>query len=90
VSALLAMDRTTVTAMLKPLKRRGLVAVKSDPADRRGRLLGLTAAGRALLAAALPLWRREHAATVARIGKAEAARLPARLAAIAATEAGSA
>src|SRR5256885_12459661 len=63
VAALLAMDRTTLTANLKPLERRGLVKVTVDAADRRGRRLALTAPGRALLAAASPLWKREHAAT---------------------------
>src|ERR1700704_7056992 len=63
VASLLAMDRTTLTANLKPLERRGLVKVTVDPADRRGRRLTLTASGRALLAAASPLWKREHAAT---------------------------
>lgn len=58
VASLLAMDRTTLTANLKPLERRGLVEVAADPADRRGRLLKLTAAGRDLLAEAMPLWRR--------------------------------
>src|ERR1700694_4243128 len=33
VAALLAMDRTTVTAAIKPLERRGLVAVAADPGD---------------------------------------------------------
>lgn len=63
VSALLAMDRTTLTANLKPLVRRGLVAVTDDPSDRRSRLMTLTAAGRAVLAAAVPLWREAQAAT---------------------------
>jgi DNA-binding MarR family transcriptional regulator len=62
VAALLAMDRTTLTAALKPLQRRGLVNVATDPADRRGRRLTLTPKGRDLLAAALPIWQREHAA----------------------------
>ena len=62
VAALLAMDRTTLTANLKPLERRGLVEVMVDPADRRSRRLVLTAAGRALLATAMPLWRDTHAA----------------------------
>ena len=62
VAALLAMDRTTLTASLKPLERRGLVAVTVDPADRRSRRLALTPAGRVALTAALPLWEREHAA----------------------------
>ncbi|MCR0981693.1 MarR family winged helix-turn-helix transcriptional regulator [Roseomonas populi] len=67
VAALLGMDRTSLTAMLKPLERRGLVRVEPDPADRRGRLLHLTAEGHAALAAALPLWQAAHAAVEARI-----------------------
>ncbi|RAI57353.1 MarR family winged helix-turn-helix transcriptional regulator [Roseicella frigidaeris] len=62
VARLLAMDRTTLTAALKPLEREGLVLVAPDPADRRSRQLRLTAAGHARLAAALPLWRATHAA----------------------------
>lgn len=61
VASLLAMDRTTLTANLKPLMRRGLVRTEVDPDDRRGRLLGLTDAGRSLLAAATPIWERTHA-----------------------------
>lgn len=60
VAALLAMDRTTLIAALKPLERRGLVAVAVDETDRRVRRLVLTEAGRARLAAALPLWRAAH------------------------------
>jgi DNA-binding MarR family transcriptional regulator len=63
VSALLGMDRTTLTANLKPLERRGLMTVTVDAADRRGRRMALTPAGRALLAAAVPLWERTQAAT---------------------------
>ncbi|MGB9649168.1 MAG: MarR family transcriptional regulator [Stellaceae bacterium] len=61
VSALLAMDRTTLTANLKPLERRGLIAATVDDADKRTRRLALTPAGRALLRAAVPAWRRTHA-----------------------------
>jgi DNA-binding transcriptional ArsR family regulator len=42
LAALLAMDRTTLTANLKPLERRGLVEAIADPKDRRARLLRLT------------------------------------------------
>lgn len=62
VAALLAMDRTTLTANLKPLERRGLVEVRVDEADRRSRLLTLTAPGRTLLSAALPVWEQAQAA----------------------------
>lgn len=61
VAELLAMDRTSLTAMLKPLTRRGLVSVTPDPDDGRTRLLHLTDHGRALLARALPIWKRLHA-----------------------------
>lgn len=61
VAALLAMDRTTLTAALKPLERRGLVKVSIDKKDKRGRRLTITAAGRALLSKAFPLWTRAHA-----------------------------
>ena len=61
VAALLAMDRTTLTAALKPLERRGLIASSPDPHDRRSRLVALTPAGRSLLARAVPVWHETHA-----------------------------
>ena len=61
VAALLAMDRTTLTANLKPLERRRLVKTMADPKDRRARLLQLTPNGRAVLAVAVPIWRHLHA-----------------------------
>ena len=59
---LLAMDRTTVTALLKALMRRGLVTVEAGAEDRRTRRAAVTPAGRAVLVEALPIWRAEHAA----------------------------
>jgi DNA-binding MarR family transcriptional regulator len=59
-ASFLAMDRTTLTAALKPLERRGLVTVAVDEEDRRARRLALTEAGRALLARAMPIWVDEH------------------------------
>lgn len=60
VASLLAMDRTTLTAALKPLERRGLLTSAADPKDRRARVLSLTEAGRSVLAQAVPIWTREH------------------------------
>jgi DNA-binding MarR family transcriptional regulator len=60
VAKLLAMDRTTLTAALKPLERKGWVKVTEDPKDRRSRLLHLTQDGRKALASAVPIWRRIH------------------------------
>ncbi|WP_434733657.1 MarR family winged helix-turn-helix transcriptional regulator [Rhizobium sp. YTUHZ044] len=62
VAALLAMDQTTLTAALKPLQRKGWVTVMENPKDRRGRLLSLTAEGKAVLITALPIWESTHAA----------------------------
>jgi DNA-binding MarR family transcriptional regulator len=75
VAALLAMDRTTLTAALKPLERRGLVKIATDPEDRRGRRLHLTGEGRALLASAMPVWEKTHRATEALLGDGDADRL---------------
>ncbi|MCO6185671.1 MarR family winged helix-turn-helix transcriptional regulator [Rhizobium sp. L1K21] len=60
VAELLAMDRTTLTAALKPLEKNGLVAIKPDEKDRRSRRLHLTEDGKALLSKALPIWIEEH------------------------------
>lgn len=67
VADLLAMDRTTLTAALKPLERRGLVRTAPSPQDRRTRLLILTEAGKQSLAAAVPVWRETHAAIESRL-----------------------
>ena len=51
------MDRTTLTANLRPLERRGLLKVSVDPDDRRRRAIALTPAGRKLLGVAVPVWK---------------------------------
>ena len=61
VAELLAMDRTTLTAALKPLERRGLLTVEADPKDKRSRRIRLTGKGHAALLRALPKWRETHA-----------------------------
>jgi DNA-binding MarR family transcriptional regulator len=60
VAALLAIDRTTLTAALKPLERRRLLKILTDSEDRRARLLTLTPKGMALLTQALPVWESVH------------------------------
>lgn len=62
----LAMDRTTLTAYLKPLQRRGLVQVDAPPEDARSRVLSLTEAGREVLKVAYPLWRKAQEETLER------------------------
>jgi DNA-binding MarR family transcriptional regulator len=75
VASLLAMDRTTLTAALKPLERRGLVKVLVDEKDRRSRLMKLTAKGRALLSRAVPIWEQTHIALEKRLADADPRRL---------------
>ena len=82
VAALLAMDRTTLTAALKPLERRRLVKVKADPADKRARLLTLTPAGRSLLESAAPIWKETHAEIERNLPRANAEELRADLRAL--------
>lgn len=60
VARVLGMDRTTLTANIKPLERRGLVHSLPDETDRRSRRLALTETGEALLAEAVPIWRATH------------------------------
>jgi DNA-binding MarR family transcriptional regulator len=75
VASLLAMDRTTLTAALKPLHRRALINIASDPTDRRARLLTLTPKGRRLLARAVPIWKSTHLAVERVLGDGEPDRL---------------
>jgi DNA-binding MarR family transcriptional regulator len=70
VASLLGMDRTTLTAALKPLEQRGLVATGADPKDRRSRLLSLTTEGQDVLASAVPIWIDTHAAIEALLDEA--------------------
>jgi len=67
----LAMDRTTITANLKPLERRGLVTVRRDDNDSRVKLVALTGAGRSLLAKCVQHWQAANEAVRARVGANE-------------------
>ncbi len=71
VASLLGMDRTTLTAALKPLQRRRLLKTTVDPEDRRSRILALTPKGRSLLARAVPIWQKTHLAIEARLPDAD-------------------
>jgi DNA-binding MarR family transcriptional regulator len=75
VADLLAMDRTTLTAAIKLLARRGLVSASADPKDRRSRLLKLTRRGRAVLADAVSIWEQTHAALEQALPTSDADRL---------------
>jgi DNA-binding MarR family transcriptional regulator len=75
VASLLAMDRTTLTAALKPLQRRRLIKITTVHDDHRTRLLEMTPRGKKLLARAVPVWTSTHAAVESRLGAGEPDRL---------------
>ena len=75
VASLLGMDRTTLTAALKPLQRRGLLKITTNAADRRGRTITLTPNGHKLLAHAVPVWRNVHAVIEALLPEGDPDRL---------------
>lgn len=75
----LAMDRTTLTAALKPLERRGLISILPDPKDSRSKRLALTGKGRSLLVEAVPVWRATHDVVDAELASPDPAQLRADL-----------
>lgn len=83
VAALLGMDRTTLTAALKPLERRGFVEVVPGERDRRSRLLLLTRAGQEALARGVPIWELTHGKVEAGLAEGDADRLRLELASLA-------
>lgn len=68
VAVALSMDRTTLTAHLKPLQLRGFVEVAADPNDRRARRLRLTQAGRTVLAPATKILEQTQTAITRDLG----------------------
>ena len=75
VAELLGMDRTTLTAAARVLYGRGLLTVDAEVADKRSKVLRLTAEGRRVLAAAVPIWTRVHGEIERGLGDGEAKRL---------------
>ena len=60
LSGLTSLDETTLTRNLRPLVKSGWVAVRAGE-DRREKLVTITDAGTAKLAAARPAWERAQA-----------------------------
>jgi len=58
----LGMDRTTVTANLKPLERRGYVEIRRDETDGRAKRIALTPEGESVLRQAFNYWEVANAA----------------------------
>lgn len=68
LAAEMALDRTTMGRNLRPLERDGLVALATDPQDRRRRTLTVTEAGRARLQEARARWAEAQATFEAAYG----------------------
>lgn len=66
LASALALDKTSLPRNLRPLIRRGLVAVERGE-DRRSRVARLTPAGERLLRAAYPSWRAVQDGFAARL-----------------------
>jgi DNA-binding MarR family transcriptional regulator len=75
VASLLGMDRTTLTAALKPLERNGWVTVAKGREDRREKFLTLTLAGQQVLAPAVAVWCDTHDAIEKQMPQGDADRL---------------
>ena len=86
LAAALVLDRSALAHNLKPLERDGLVAVVMDPADRRSRLVKLTAKGEAKLGESQRLWQNAQCRFEAAFGPKEASALRRSLALIASAE----
>lgn len=68
----MVMDAGALAHTLKPLERSGLIAIEVNPADRRHKLISLTAEGRAKLAETNGLWAKAQSNFEAAFGRAEA------------------
>lgn len=66
---LLLMDQTTVTRTTDHLRRAGYIIAARQHGDARKKHLTLTAAGRAALTAAMPLWEEAQARIEAGVGE---------------------
>src|SRR3984957_3206837 len=56
LAAELVVDRTTLGRNIRPLERDDLIAIESDPSDRRSKILRLTKAGNARFQRAQKHW----------------------------------
>jgi len=63
----LVLDRSTLTRNLKPLERDGLLRLER-PAGGRGAVVRISAKGRRVLAATVPLWEKAQTSFVASLG----------------------
>jgi DNA-binding MarR family transcriptional regulator len=82
VGAQLSTDRTTMVAFIDALERKGLVARRPDPRDRRRNMVQLTEAGRTTLRRGLEASDKAEAAMLEPLGAKGARELRDALAAV--------
>jgi DNA-binding MarR family transcriptional regulator len=70
LAKVLLMDRTTLTADLKPLESKGFLEITPGQ-DRRTRIITLTRSGRAALEKAIPLWREAQSRVKRHLGEGQ-------------------
>jgi DNA-binding MarR family transcriptional regulator len=75
LSSRLSIDRTTLTAALKPLERRGLVRIDRSPIDLRVKQMLLTSRGIDLLRRAFPIWEEARLRLEARVSERDLRKL---------------
>src|SRR5919204_3302802 len=68
LAELTVMDRTTLTRNLELLQKQGLIEVAAG-ADRRSRIVTITAQGKAAIAEALPFWKKAQLHVVNSLGQ---------------------
>lgn len=82
IAQMVGLDKTTLVTTIDDLERRGLVQRTADPADRRARLLAITASGRELFERASATLRATDAGIFAQMSPDDCERLKSALAAL--------
>jgi DNA-binding MarR family transcriptional regulator len=84
----LVVDRTTLGRNIRPIERDGLIAIESDPSDRRSKILRLTKAGEARLQRAQKHWAEAQERFERAYGRRQATQLRESLRAVVASDLG--
>jgi MarR family transcriptional regulator, transcriptional regulator for hemolysin len=80
IAPVVGLDKSTLVATIDELERRGLIERRTDPADRRARVIESTEAGRALATHAARIVEDTETELLGKFGIEEAARLKSSLA----------
>lgn len=75
LAAAMHLDASTLTRNLQPLVQQGWVRIDADAGDARGRVVEVTAAGRALRQRAQRAWKQAQIELNARLGEGRVAAL---------------